>query len=324
MPDDPQMISLDKIVEPWIVLRVVNRESLEYLELRDSIAAHGLLNSICVRPSIRRPGMMEVVDGLHRHAACCELRLPAMPCIVKENLTDEDVMAFQIQANALRPETTVVDYARQIKRIMEAVAARQGSDVTLAQVCKLIHKGPDWVRNQLFLLNLRPDIQKAVERGEVPLVSAYVLAQLPRIRQAEFLDMVRTTPAKDAVPLLARAVKQIKEAARQGKLDDFRKDFEPVPYLRPLKEILGEYQRHEIGGLMLTKGNCQTPLDAWYSALQWALHLDEDSIREQEKRILARNRTNVLRRRTELCDEMSNPNASLNGDNVSGDDNVND
>ena len=60
MPDQPadefRLIPLDQIVEPWVVLRVVNRESVEYLELRDSIAQQGLLNSICVRPSPRRPG----------------------------------------------------------------------------------------------------------------------------------------------------------------------------------------------------------------------------------------------------------------------------
>ena len=145
MPDQPdefREIPLDQIVEPWVVLRVVNRESVEYLELRDSIARQGLLNSICVRPSRRRPGKMEVVDGLYRRAACCELRRPAMPCIVKHNLTDEDVLALQIQANALRPETTVIEYARQIKRIMDAITARQGTDATLADVSNLIHKTP--------------------------------------------------------------------------------------------------------------------------------------------------------------------------------------
>ena len=58
-----------QIVEPWVVLRLVNRESVEYLELRDSMADKGSLNSICVRPSPRQPGKFEVVDGLYRRAA---------------------------------------------------------------------------------------------------------------------------------------------------------------------------------------------------------------------------------------------------------------
>jgi len=294
LPDQYREIPLDQIVEPWVVLRVVNRESIEYLELRDSIAHKGLLNSICVRPSPRKPGKLEVVDGLYRRAACCELRHSTMPCIIKHNLTDEDVLALQLQANALRPETTVMEYARQIKRIMEAVTARQGMDATLADVSNLIHKGPAWVRQQLDLLGLRADIQKAVERGEIPLQSAYMLAKLPRTRQVQFIDLAKTAPAREFAPLIAGLVKQIQEDARQGKLTDFCKDFEPVAYLRPLKEVLGEYRDHRLAGLALTKAGCKTPLDGWYLALEWALSLDEESIRQQREKVLARTSAKVL------------------------------
>jgi ParB/RepB/Spo0J family partition protein len=294
LPDEYREIPLDQIVEPWVVLRVVNRESVEYLELRDSIAHKGLLNSICVRPSPRRPGKVEVVDGLYRRAVCCELRRSTIPCIVKHNLTDEDVLALQIQANAVRPETTVMEYARQIKRIMEAVTARQAVDATLADVSNLIHKGPAWVRQQLDLLGLRADIQKAVERGEIPLQSAYMLAKLPRTRQVQFIDLAKTAPAREFAPLIASLVKQIQEDARQGKLTDFCKDFEPVAYLRPLKEVLGEYREHRLAALTLTKAGCTTPLDAWYLAIQWALSLDEESIRQQREKVLARTSAKVL------------------------------
>ena len=306
MPDQPdefREIPLDQIVEPWVVLRVVNRESVEYLELRDSIAHQGLLNSICVRPSPRRPGKVEVVDGLYRRAACCELQRPTMACIVKHNLTDENVLALQIQANALRPETTAVEYARQIKRIMDALTARQGIDATLADVSKVIHKNADWIGQQLDLLSLRADIQKIVERGEIPLQSAYVLAKLPMVQQAQLIVSAKTMPAREFVPVAGRLVKQIQEAARQGKLHDFCKDFEPVAHLRSLKDVLAEYHEHCLGGLAVVKANCMTPADGWYLALQWALNLDEDSIREQREKYLARTRASLLERRVEPCDE---------------------
>ena len=318
MPDQPadefRSILLDQIVEPWVVLRVVNRESVEYLELRDSISKAGLLNSICVRPSLRRPGYYEVVDGLYRRAACCELRRPAMPCIVKHNITDEDVLAIQIQANALRPETTVIEYARQIRRIMDAITARQGRDATLADVSNLVHKGPEWVRQQLDLLSLRADIQQAVARGEIPLGSAYMLAKLPRVHQAQLMGLARTVPAREFVPVAARLVKQIQEAARQGKLHDLCLDFKPEPYLRFVKEVLAEYQEHRLGGLAVVKAGCRTPVDGWYLALQWTLNLDEESIREQRENFMARTRATVLERRIEPCDhdETNNPNDNPN------------
>lgn len=302
-PDEFRPIPLDQIIEPWAVLRVVNRESIEYLELRDSLAAVGPLNSICVRPSVPRPGYYEVVDGLYRYTGACELRLPALPCIVKHNLTDEDVLAIQIQANALRPETTAVEYARQIKRIMDAIAARQGADATLADVSNLIHKNVEWIGDQLRLLVLRPDIQKAVERGEIPLKSAYMLAKLPRIHQGQLVELAKTAPAREFVSVAARLLKRIQEAARQGKLHDFGRDFEPVPHLRPLKEVLAEYREHHLGGLAVTKAGSQTAVDGWYLALEWALNLDEESIRHQREKVLARTRASLLERRIEPCDD---------------------
>ena len=83
--DEFRPIPLDQIVEPWVVLRIVDRESVAYLELRDSVAHQGILNSICVRPSARKPGLYEVVDGLYRYTAARELVkegfivLPYMP-----------------------------------------------------------------------------------------------------------------------------------------------------------------------------------------------------------------------------------------------------
>jgi ParB/RepB/Spo0J family partition protein len=302
-PDEFRPIPLGQIIEPWVVLRIVNRESVEYLELRDSLAAVGPLNSICVRPSVRRPGHYEVVDGLYRYTAACELRLSALPCIVKHNLTDDDVLALQIQANALRPETTALEYARQTRRIMDAITVRQGTDATLADVSNLIHKSPEWIGDQLRLLSLRADIQKTVERGEIPLKSAYMLAKLPMVQQAQLVELAKTVSAREFVPVAARMVKQIQEAARQGKLHDLCKDFEPVPHIRPLKEVLAEYREHRLGGLAVVKAGNQTPVDGWYLALEWALNLDEESIRAQRERFLARARANLLERRAEPCDD---------------------
>lgn len=307
MPEQPadefRPIPLDQLVEPWVVLRVVNREAVEYLELRDSIAKQGLLNSICVRPSLRRPGYYEVVDGLYRYTAACELRLPALPCIVKQSVSDEEVLALQIQANALRPETTAIEYARQIRRIMDAITARQGRDASLADVSNLIHKSPDWIGAQLRLLGLGRDIQTAVERGEIPLGSAYVLAKLPRVQQTQFVELAKTATAREFTPVVTRLLKQIQEAARQGRLHDYCKDFEPVPHLRPLKEVLAEHNEHGLGGLAVVKAGSQTPVDGWYLAIRWALNLDEESIRQQQEKVLARTRANLLERRAKPCDD---------------------
>jgi ParB family chromosome partitioning protein len=152
-----------------------------YLELRDSVADRGMLNPILVRSSTRFPDHYDVADGLYRTAAARDTGRSPMPCLVKD-LTDDDLLAIQIQANALRPETTPTEYATQIKRIMASIDARRAAEgrppISIAEVSNgILHKNPKWVKETLGLLDLRKDFQAAVDRGEVPLGSAYEWAR---------------------------------------------------------------------------------------------------------------------------------------------------
>jgi ParB/RepB/Spo0J family partition protein len=299
MQDDFRFIPLDQLCEAWAVLRVVNRGSVEYLELRDSIADRGLLNSICVRPSTRKPGKFEIVDGLYRYMAAVELQLSGLPCIVKYNLTDADVLAAQIQANALRPETTIMEYARQLKRIAEVLATAEGHDLSIAQLSARIHKNPEWVGNQLALLNLIGPAQQALERGEIPLLSAYALARVFRSHQLQFVEQAKTMPAKEFVPIVNEFTRRCYAELRRGKRPRVDGDFTPVPYLRKLLDVKDEYEHRRIGALFLATAGCKTPLDAWYLALKWVLNLDEESVMWQRERFVQRQKTAVLERMKE-------------------------
>jgi len=287
MPDENRDIPTDQLVEPWVVLRLVNKESVEYLELRDSLADKGFFNSLCVRPSPRHPGKYEVVDGLRRFTAARELRLPVVPCTVKHNLTDEDVLAAQIQANAVRLDTAPTEFARQLKKIL---SSRPGATIT--QMATMVHKSPGWVRDKLHLLALRADIQKCVDRGEIPLESAYRLARLPRVHQPQFVPLAKAAPVSEFRVTIAAFLKKYQEAVRQGKMDLlYDPDAAPVPHLRNVNELVSEYQQPCAAPLMLAAGNCQSPLDGWRLALQWALHLDAKSVEEQRRRIQTRLKT---------------------------------
>ena len=81
MRDKAADIPIDYIVEPRTVLRLVDRDSVEYLELRDSIEAEGFWNSIAVRPA-KDEGKYEIIDGLYRHTCARELGLTSIPCII--------------------------------------------------------------------------------------------------------------------------------------------------------------------------------------------------------------------------------------------------
>lgn len=75
--------------------------------------------------------------------------------------------------------------------------------------------------------------------------------------------------------------------------------------MRFLKEVLDEYRGHRLGGLAVVKAGCKTPADGWYTALQWVLNLDEESVREQRENFVARTGAAILERRAKPCDETS-------------------
>ena len=283
--DELKWIATDQLVDPPVVLRLVNRGSLAYMEMRDSVAQWGFLNPILVRLSARFPGKYDVADGLYRVNAARDSGCSPVPALVKE-LTDERLLEIQIQANALRPETTPMEFARQIKRIMEN---RPG--IYEYELVAILHKSPKWIKDVLGLNNLKKEFQPAVDRGEMPLGSAYELARVPYKFQAQFFDLARTMPCPEFRAAVQAFMKRFEEGVRQGKLDAFfSEEFTPHPYMRPIKEIQPEYEHPTISALVLTTENCKTPLDAWRAALAWVMHLDRESIENQRQAVLNRNR----------------------------------
>ena len=151
---------------------------------------------------------------MYRTAGGRDTGRPLVPALVRD-LTDDDLLAIQIQANALRPETTPMEFARQIKRIIDS---RPG--VTMAEVChRIVHKSPVWVGKTLGLLHLKKEYQPAVDRGEMPLGSAYELARIPNRFQAQFYDRPARCRTVEFRAAAQAFLKQYQEAVRQGKLD---------------------------------------------------------------------------------------------------------
>ena len=124
--DECRFVPLDQLVDPPVVLRLVNRDFVAYMELRDSLADRGfsIPSSWAVHPvsrQVRRGGRAVPRDG--RPGSRLPGRRPS-----SRNLTDDDLLAIQIQANALRPETTPMEYARQINGLWRPARGHPGGD----------------------------------------------------------------------------------------------------------------------------------------------------------------------------------------------------
>ncbi len=130
-PDECRLLPIGDIAETRQLLRLVNRESVEFLEMYDSIEEKGLTNSICVRPlpigrALDRDyaavdGRFEVVDGMYRFTVVRLLGWTEVPAIIKYGLTDDDVLALQISDPGQRRPA-----GDQEKRVRPATAEALG------------------------------------------------------------------------------------------------------------------------------------------------------------------------------------------------------
>ncbi len=258
------------IDEPRFVLRPVLRQSKEYLELRSSIEKFGLLTAVLVRPKGER---YELVGGNWRRTVCVDLKRPDMPCIVRE-MTDEVMLALQLQENAVRFNTKPVEYANQLKRLME-----QSPGMTKSKLAGLICKHPNWIAELLNLTKLDKELQLLIDRGEMPLMNAMMLAKLPAHIRIEQIDNACQMPVAEFKPMAGGILKKFKECVKQGQTDArYLTEFKPVAHARKPKEVEAETKNPQVLPLLIVSEGCKSMLDACLLGARWAVHLDRESV----------------------------------------------
>lgn len=279
MQDEYKPILVRLLDEPFLPMRPVLKNSVEYLERRDSIERHGVLNGILVRPSPRSPGRYEIIDGMWRFTAAVDLALETIPCTIKHGLSDNDALELQIQANVIRKDATPTEVARRLHQIM----GRYPGGLTAGQLARIICKHPTYVKDRLGLLALDAETQLMVDRGEIPAKSAYMLAKIRPKWRKEQINNARVMPVKEFCGLAAQLIKAFTEQVQQGKQDErYLPEFNPHAYLRGLLEVKSELDSPQVGGLIVVAENCRTPLDGFYAALRWVAQLDATSIERRK------------------------------------------
>jgi ParB/RepB/Spo0J family partition protein len=280
MEDELRSIPLRELREPVELLRLVDRESIDFLNLTDSVRDHGVLNSILVRPASDGNGY-EIIDGLYRYCVSLSLDLEEIPCKIKHGITDDEVLILQIQCNAVRPPTSRIEYAKQIRKLLS-----RKSDMTILELARLITKSPKWVSEQLNLIHLADEVAPLVDRGEIKLQKAYALARLPKNLQPSYIEYAKNMSAEAFRKLIDTAVKQHREAVQQGRFTQkWNRPTATTAYLRNLNEIVAEIAMRHVGATLLSAEKCTNVVDAFYLGLRWAVHQDTQSQEQQLERI---------------------------------------
>lgn len=127
-------------------------------ELADSIAAHGVIQPLLVRPLVS--GGYQIVAGERRFRAARMAGLTELPVIIRE-LDDAEFMEIALIENLQREDLSPLEEANGYRALMET------HGLTQEEISKNVGKSRSAVANALRLLGLPEEIQDMIEEGSL-------------------------------------------------------------------------------------------------------------------------------------------------------------
>lgn len=127
-------------------------------ELAESIAEHGLIQPIVVRPT--SAGTYQIVAGERRWRACRMAGLTSVPVVIKE-LNDREYFEMALIENLQREDLNSLEEARGYKTLADEYG------LTQEQIAKSVGKARVTVTNAIRLLELKENEQDALQSGKI-------------------------------------------------------------------------------------------------------------------------------------------------------------
>jgi len=263
-------VRLDLIDDPRIALRSVHVDCVEFLELKASMKSRGLDNSILLRP--KPGGRYGRVDGGHRVAAARELEWETIPAIVRDMTDDEELAAMFTNANHI--PTTQTEYAKHILRIQ-----RSTEGITMPRLAAICGKSSRWVTQQLRLNELDERISPMVDRGELKMLNVYELARLPKHQQFDQLENCMKMKTGEFRAYIAQLVVAIMVQSKDRKtLARLANTFTPHRYWRSHAELTQELRTNHAAASLIAGQQPKTMLEAFKLGVDWASHVDPETL----------------------------------------------
>ncbi|MER6131867.1 ParB/RepB/Spo0J family partition protein [Streptomyces sp. NPDC001815] len=190
-------------------------------ELADSIKEHGLLQPIVVRKI--EAGGYELVAGERRFRAnemAGNITIEAKILLAEGEAEISDMESFKkaMAENLNREDMLPLEEARGFKKVLDGE-----EDATPATVAKTFSKSVPYVNQRLALLNLRPEIQAAVDLGHIGPQAAVQIAALSKDNQkAVFQDWKKGDKSDNQLVHIAYAMRKQEKVAQQDSMVDVK------------------------------------------------------------------------------------------------------
>ncbi|MGK0440724.1 MAG: ParB family chromosome partitioning protein [Pseudohongiellaceae bacterium] len=153
--------------------RDMHPEALE--ELAASIKVQGVMQPIVVRPIADQ--RFEIIAGERRWRATQLAGLDNIPALIRD-VPDEAAIAMSLIENIQRENLNAMEEAIALYRL------QQEFELSQQEVANAVGKSRSTIANLLRLMNLREDVQRMLEHGDIELGHAKTLLGLPLDQQS--------------------------------------------------------------------------------------------------------------------------------------------
>ena len=183
-------------------------EGLE--ELSDSIRQVGLIQPLVVR---RMDGFYELVAGERRLRACKLLGLKEVPCLVQQDVYEEDSAMMALIENLQRENLHYLEEAECYATLLSTYNLKQ------EELAERVGKSQSSIANKLRVLRLSPTVKKAMTDAKMTERHARALL---RIRdenvQLSIIDKVKTKglSVKDTEKLVDKTLNKLYDDKQAG------------------------------------------------------------------------------------------------------------
>lgn len=160
--------------------RAFNEDMLH--ELAQSIAEHGILQPLVVRPIKKE--RYEIIAGERRFRAAQQAGLSKVPCVVK-NYNDQQALAVALIENLQRSDLNVLEVAEGLQQLVDDF------QLTHERVAQLIGRSRSSITNTLRLLELSEPAKAALRHGDIEMGHARAMLQLNALQQNILLTEIR-------------------------------------------------------------------------------------------------------------------------------------
>ncbi len=187
-------------------------------ELAESIAEHGLIQPIVVKPETN--GRYSIIAGERRWRACRMAELNTVPVVIKD-VEAQELMEIALIENLQREDLNAVEEALGYRSLIDTYG------LTQEQVAKRMGKSRSAVTNTLRLLNLSDDALAALRDGQITSGHARtILSVEDEILAAQMLTMAKNGASVRELEKFATNAKKVKKPTKVEPKNTFYSEVE--------------------------------------------------------------------------------------------------